>query len=249
MRATSSIAIFAIATACADDPVEWSATRYAGTPPPPAPTTSIVEVPGIRPCALSVRTVRMGSAALAAWWDVRPDSSASLMVAKSPEPAAGWQAAVEVDSSDRSRRGCGRPPPAVTSDPAKGYVYLSYYAEPVSGDGIFFVHSMDNAATFHAPFPILFGENPARVAIAATGDRVVVAYEDPNSVQPRIGVALSRTEGHLFEERTAASSDNSRAKQPIVVLAADTIRVWWSEYSANPSVSATRPAYREGIWK
>lgn len=191
----------------------------------------------------------MGTAAFVAWWDVRPDSSASLMVAKSPEPAVGWEPGVEVDASDRSRRGCNRPPPAVTSDPGKGYVYLAYYAEPVAGDGIFFVHSMDNAATFHAPFPILFGENPARVAIAAKGDRVVVAYEDPNSVQPRIGVALSRTEGHLFEERTAASSDNSRAKQPIVVLAADTIRVWWSEYSANPSVSATRPAYREGIWK
>ena len=118
-----------------------------------------------------------------------------------------------------------------------------------AGSGIFFAHSMDSAATFHAPVPIVFGPNPSRVSVASHGERVVVAYEDPNAQQPVIGVALSKTMGHLFENRMQATTDNGRAMQPIVRVGADSIQLWWRQYSADPSISATRPAYRAAEWK
>jgi hypothetical protein len=158
-----------------------------------------------------------------------------------------WESPVVADSTDRGRRGCGRPPPAISADAGSGYVHIAYFLEPLAGAGVFFAHSMDSAATFHAAVPIVFGNNPSRVSIDSEGDRVIVAFEDPNSVQPMIGISLSGTMGHIFENRMRATSENGRARQPVVRLDGDSIRLWWSEYSPNPAVSATRPMYRTGF--
>lgn len=249
MKRIIGIALAALLAACSEDPVKWIVARGAGIPNEPQQMKAGAVVPGASPCTAFARTASMGNASFTAWWDVRADSSAVLFVARSGAAPGTWGDPIAVDTTDHSRRGCGRPPPSISADSASGYVYVAYFAEPAQGPGIFFVHSMDGGASFHAPFPVVFGRNPARVSVAAKGNRVVVAYEDPNSLQPRIGLALSRTEGHLFEERSVASGDNARAKQPVAALAGDTIRVWWSEYSANPTVSATRPGYREGVWR
>lgn len=183
------------------------------------------------------------------WWEVRPDSSGVLMLARSDDGGASWDSPVAADTTDRSARGCGRFHPTIAADSASGYVHLAYYVEPASGPGIFYAHSMDGGRTFHAPVPILFGRNQSRVSMASSGDRVVVAYEDPNSVQPSIGLALSKTMGHIFEQRVRASPEHVRAKQPVVALDGAALSLWWSTYSANPKVSATRPGYRKGMWK
>ena len=209
------------------------------------------EFPGeIRPdigrgCEASLRVSTSDGSSFATWWVVRPDSSGLLLVSRSMH-GGPWQAPVVADSTDMSRRGCGRPAPAIVADSHSGYVHVAYFVEQKNGAGVFFAHSMDSAATFHAPVPIVFGNNPARVSIDALGDRVVVAFEDPNSNQPFVGISLSATMGHLFEHRTQASSPNGRARQPVVRLHGDSIRLWWSEYSANPAISATRPTYRSG---
>jgi len=184
----------------------------------------------------------------AAWWSGRADSSASLLVARSGDGGRSWTSPVVADSTDRSVRGCGRPAPALDADSTTGYVHIAYFAEPVSGKGVFFAHSMDAGRTFHTPVPIVFGNNAGAVAVAAEGDRVAVAYEDPNSVQPSIGIAVSHTMGHIFRAGEAVSSPSEHAKQPAVELRGNRIRVWWSDYSDDPRISATRTAYREGIW-
>jgi hypothetical protein len=188
-----------------------------------------------------------GEREYAVWWQSRPDSSVVLMSARRA-PRGKWSEPVIADSTDHGVRGCGRPAPAIAADAKSGYVHLAYFAEPKSGAGIFFAHSMDAAATFHSPVPIVFGRNPSRVSVASDGDRVVVAYEDPNSTQPIIGIALSNTMGHIFESRSIATSENGRARQPVVRVEEDSIRLWWSEYSPDPTVSATRPRYRAAQW-
>jgi hypothetical protein len=128
-------------------------------------------------------------------------------------------------------------------------VHIAYFTESKSGRGIFFAHSMDGGKTFHAPVPIVFGDNPSFVSVASDGDRVAVAYDDPNSAQPAIGIALSTTLGHLFHAGEIVSSETERAKMPTVEVRGDTVRVWWNDYAADPRISATRPAYREGIFR
>jgi hypothetical protein len=235
-------------TACSDGPISWNDIRL-DRPRLPATVALGTVWPSAAGCAASVRAARKGSRLLAAWWAVRKDSSGVLLVSQSPDGGKTWTPAVIADSTDRSVRGCGRPPPSIAADSASGYVYLAYFAEPASGRGIFFAHSMDTGRTFHSPVPIVFGDNAAWVSVSGAGDRVAVAYEDPNSLKPSVGVAVSRSMGHIFKPGELVSSDNERARQPTVEVAGDTVRVWWSDHSEDPRVSATRTAFREGIWR
>jgi hypothetical protein len=234
--------------ACTREAVQWSDVSYSAPPLPIRVPLGMV-TPALDACPVSVRAVRTGKNMLAAWWAVRRDSSGVLLVAKSNDDGRTWSPAVVADSTDHSVRGCGRPAPAIAADSASGYVHIAYFGEGSSGRGIFFAHSMDSGQTFHSPVPIVFGDNPGFVAVAADGDRVAVAYDDPNSTQPTVGVALSTTMGHIFKPGAPISNASELAKQPTVELRGDTIRVWWNDYSADPRVSATRMAYRQGIWR
>jgi len=229
-------------------PVKWGDIVFNGAPMEPLEYPTNIESPSALSCPASLRIAETSTATYAVWWEVRPDSSGILLSARRAANENRWTTPVIADSTDNSVKGCGRPAPAIAADPVSAYVHIAYFAEPESGAGIFFEHSMDDGKTFHSPVPIVFGRNPARVSVASSGDRVVVAYEDPNSLQPMIGVALSKTMGHIFEARSIATSPNGRARQPVVRIKGDSIQLWWSEYSQNPAVSATRPMYRAAFW-
>jgi hypothetical protein len=84
--------------------------------------------------------------------------------------------------------------------------------------------------------PILYGERLGRTSVAADGDVVVVGFEDPNSTTPRIGLALSRTMGHIFEHRILpVSDDNGSATHPITAARGLRIAVAWE-----PAAAGTR---------
>jgi hypothetical protein len=233
--------------ACTGENVTWTEVRTSNVPQLPGRDHIGMMVPAPDACPVSVRATRSGRDLIAAWWTARRDSSGILYVARSPDGGSNWTAPVVADANDRSARGCGRPAPAIAADSATGYVHIAYFTESKSGRGIFFAHSMDGGKTFHAAVPIVFGDNPAFVSVASDGDRVAVAYDDPNSAQPAIGVALSTTMGHLFHTGEIVSSETERAKMPTIEVRGDTVRVWWNDYAADPRISATRPAYREGI--
>jgi len=229
--------------------IKWGEIVYANAPMAPNEyPLAWQQIDEAKVCPGSLRISKAGSKHYAVWWESESDSSVVLQTSKSSNGRT-WNPPIAADTTDRGVRGCGRPAPAIAADSASGYVHIAYFSEPKSGPGIFFAHSMDSATTFHSPVPIVFGRDPSRVSVDSEGDKVVVAYEDPNSSQPLVGVAVSRTMGHIFEARGIASSDNGRARQPVVRLKGDSILLWWSEYSSDPTVSATRPFYRAGFWK
>ena len=253
-NSSARIALLAILflAACEPGAVEWEGelARHAAPPDSALPSlafdssgalssgtggvTPPVDYQG-RACAGSVRfgtaRDRLGrELTAAAWWSLRPDSSARLVAALSPNRGATWSPAAPVDTLDRSARGCARPAPAVTIEPRSGYVHVAYWLEAPEGPGVFFSHSMDEGATYHAPVPIVYGEQPADVAIAASGDTLAIAYEDPNTPSPAIGLALSKTQGHLFERKgIVASPRGSRAEHPVVGIRGATLLVGWTE--------------------
>lgn len=233
---------------CSHDNVQWSDVSYSAPPRPRSIPLGILS-PSPNACPVSVRSTRAGKNIFAVWWSIRRDSSGVLFVARSGDDGKTWSAPVIADSTDHGVRGCGRPAPSIAADSASGYVHVAYFSEPVRGRGIFFAHSMDSGRTFHSPVPIVFGDNPGFVSVASNGDRVAVAYDDPNSAEPMVGIALSSSMGHIFQPGQPISSGGERAKQPVVEVSRDRIRVWWSDYADDPRISATRTAYREGIWK
>lgn len=187
---------------------------------------------GVR-CDSSVRVAAAAgdtATRFAVWWSVRPDSSAWLVAARSRDGGRTWAGPVPVDTLDRGGRGCARPSPSAAYDPTGGYVHVVYFLDAPEGDGLFFAHSMDAGATFHAPVAIVYGERPSRATVAASRDTVAVAYEDPNTRQPQIALALSRTAGHIFESKSLPVSGGALpAEAPVVGVRGGRVVVAWRE--------------------
>jgi hypothetical protein len=242
-----TLGVVAVIVGCTAAPVEWNGERTANVAPHSvaiAPSGVLVDDTLSRVasrltapsavCAGSLRLARSGGQLLAVWWSPRADSTATLASSHSNDGGATWSAVTPVDTTDRGGIGCNRAPPAIAADSASGYVHVAYAMTAAEGPGLFFSHSMDGGATFHAPVAIVYGERLGRTSVAASGDRVVVAFEDPNSRTPRIGLALSRTMGHIFEDRVLpVSNDNGAATQPLVAVQQHRITVAWLEQAAS----------------
>jgi hypothetical protein len=116
-------------------------------------------------------------------------------------------------------------------------LHTAYSMIAPEGTGVFFAHFM--GSMLHSPVAVVYGERLVPTAIAAEGDRVAVAYEEPNGSRRQIDVAMSTTQGHLFDWHTTASRDIDAASQPDVALAGKTMAVSWVTRRESDSV-ATR---------
>jgi len=249
--------LLASALACVPEPVRWAATAtrnegaladstrlafddrsdsvrfLAAWTPPTWPSEPAL-------CTASLRAVSaLDGEAYASWFAVRNDSSVLLRVARSDDGGRTWNAAVTADTTDRGRVGCARPAPFISADSLNGYVHLVYHLDAIEGAGLFFTHTMERGALFHSPVPIVYGDRPSAAAVASRGDTVVVVFEDPNSRLPRLGLALSLTQGHIFEHRVNASDENGEARTPRIALRGARIGIAWTSTQRGGGVPRT----------
>jgi hypothetical protein len=203
-----------------------------------------VELPTPTPgrCERSLRRAAATVHAYAIWWSVRADSSAVLYVARSADAGRSWAKPVAIDTADMSSNGCDRPPPSLTT--VGDDVYVAYSMIAPDGRGVFFAHMM--SGMLHSPVPVVYGDRLVNTAIAAQDPRVAVAYEDPNGSRRQIGVALSTTQGHLFEWRTTASRVIDDATSPAVALAGRMLAVSWIAGRGEQHDSTDRRVVRVG---
>jgi hypothetical protein len=238
----SRIALLTALAACIEPSVEWRAPERSTTARHRMAVDSsgsvseegmrvhegsTVVAPGVGVCVSSVRSVWSGGRLHATWWNVRSDSSASLLAATSADSGKSWQAPAVVDSSDRADVGCSRPPPAIEGSGAS--VYIVYSMRAPEGTGVFFSHSMEQGgkSMFHSPVTVIYGDRLVEVAVSVDGDRVAVAYGDPSSRSPRVGLSLSRTQGHAFETHLDASISTVSATEPDVAIRGSFVAVGW----------------------
>ena len=259
-RAARVVLLVVSLSACGEPPVRWEETRTE----PALPTRTLAPDGAVRPdtmamlaarlppperavCPGSLALTRAGPRLYAAWWRVRPDSGALLLAAHTDDEGRAWSAPAPVDTTDRSVSGCSRTPPSIAADSASGYVHVVFALLGREGPGLFYAHSMDAGATFHAAVPIFYGDRLGRSSVAADGDLVAVAFEDPNSRTPRIGLALSRTMGHIFEERLLPiSDDHGVATHPLAAVRGRRIAVAWHRRAPSDSASDVL-AVRTGV--
>jgi hypothetical protein len=250
-----AIALGALCAACSSGPVTWEdpVASGAGTPMPQegasAADTAGLPADAAR-CPASLVRARAGGDEYAAWWRVAADSNVTLVAAHRAGTGA-WDAPVAVDTVDQGRRGCDRPAPAIAADAASGYVHLVYFIDAPEGAGVFFSHSMERGAMYHSPVGVVYGDAPSRAAVAARGDTVAVAYEDPgrdpDRGRPTVGMALSVTSGHIFETRgvPVTAGDAPATRPAIALLPGRRVLVTWAEPGA-PGGAARRRA-RAGV--
>lgn len=233
--------------ACDAPPIEWQEPRRGGEAAAAAADSAGRGVDASA-CAGSERVAAArGAERYAVWWRPRADSSVVLLLARSTDGGATWGGPVVVDSVDRGVRACARPAPALAADAVNGYVHVVYFLDAPEGSGLFYAHRMDPRAPFEPPAAIVYGERPVAAAVASRGDTVVVAYEDPNRPRPQIELALSRTGGHLFEERHLdVSPDDVAARAPRVTLGdGGRVMVAWLESAGDDGAGGARVS-REG---
>jgi hypothetical protein len=244
--------------ACAEPPVRWRESvaapsalvpemrlaldtggRVQWLPPEPPPPS----VPGASgACPGSLRVARSGAQDVyAVWWQPRPDSSAALLAARSADGGRSWPQIAPVDTADRGLSGCRRPAASVAADAITGYVHVAYSLVAPGAPGVFFAHSPPDHFMFHTPVPIVYGERLGRTSVAAHGEVVAVAYEDPNAAEPRVGLALSRTLGHMFEHRVAASTGIGAAVEPCVAVSGATVAVAWRQKRSARGLASEDP--------
>jgi hypothetical protein len=229
--------------ACGHPPIDWDAQRSLARPSGVAlalsadgtarPDTMVTVTarlaqPTGPSCTGSLRVASLRGTLIGVWWAPRPDSGVSLLSARSGDHGRSWSAPAVVDTTDTGLGGCHRAPASIAADSASGYVHVTYALQAAEGPGLFFSHSMDGGVSFHAPVPIIYGDRLGRTSVAADGDFVVVGFEDPNSSAPRIGLALSRTMGHIFEQRIVpVSDDNGAAMNPLTAVRGGRVAVAW----------------------
>ncbi len=215
----------------------------------PAPANSMGEgdapIDSVR-CARSLREALVpGRGRVAVWWSRRERGRVLLLAAwrdtlVTESKLGAWRGPIIVDSLDqgpgdaqagmRGAAGCARDAASIVVDDAHGYVHVGYALTGPEGPGVFYAHQMDPRASFEAPQAIVYGERLGAVRVAVSGDVVAIAYDDPNGGErPRIGLAISRTSGHLFEDRIIASSAIANARDPYVAARGRAVIVGWSE--------------------
>jgi hypothetical protein len=227
----------------------------AATLPPmqmaPAPTTSLGD--GDTPldparCARSLRlATSRGRGTVAVWWTRAAGGRVHLAAAWRDTIAAesrlgAWRGPIMVDTldqgprdaqaADRGAYGCARPAPSLAVDSLNGYVHVAYALTGPEGPGVFYAHQMDPRSAFEPPVAVLYGERLGEARVASHGELVAVAFEDPNS-RGRVttGLAISRTAGHLFEERLTASG-GAAARDPYVAVRGKAVVVGWSDFAS-----------------
>ncbi|HEY4303821.1 MAG TPA: hypothetical protein VGM82_05105 [Gemmatimonadaceae bacterium] len=245
--------------ACDKPPVEWTDPQSITQPTSPsrldvhsgAPTLVVdstpteVLPPSIGRCDRVISSSGLRQSA-AAWWSVRRDSSAVLYVSASADSGRTWGTPTAVDTTDVSSAGCRRPPPALAT--VGDDVYVAYSMAAPEGTGVFFAHTM--SGMLHSPVPVIYGERLVATAIAADSQRVVVAYEEPNGSRQQIDLAISASQGHLFETHTTASRSVDNATAPLVALKDSTLAVSWVTHSvADSNASRVVRVGRMTLWK
>jgi hypothetical protein len=243
-------------SACVKEPVEWGDVSYRqsrlGDPDARSAVMSAYLPPiadAAVPCIRSIVTAGTSLDLFRAWWSSRSDSSVVLSMQHSRARGTTWDPPVVVESRDRGRRGCARPAPGIFYDPASGYLHLVYFIEGSEGAGVFFAHSMDKGGMFHAPVAVVYGNAPSAASVVGIGDSVVVVFEDPNATTPRIGIALSRSAGHIFEQRGEVTPDDVPAVAPWVALDNGKITVWWKAGKNAAGIAGDQVGYRRGLWR
>jgi hypothetical protein len=254
LRRAGACLLLVLATACTSSPVDWSVDRSTPLDTDSArvlapdgtlhPDTLLqlaerVPPPAANICPGSLRLARAAGSLYGVWWAPRPDSNANLLSAHSLDGGRHWSTPAVVDTTDHGVAGCERVAPSIAVDSATGYVHITYAMRAAEGPGLFFAHSMDQGVTFHAPVAILYGDKLGRTSVAADRDIVIVAFEDPNSTRPRIGLAISRTMGHIFEQRILPlSEDVGTAARPLAAVNGRHIAVAWEQRADTGAAAA-----------
>lgn len=182
------------------------------------------------PCCRTSVVVAPNGDLFVAWRAILDGSIRDIVVARSADRGATFDAPVRVHDDGWRIEGCPHAGPSLAVDP-DGAVHVAWYTGAEGGSGVYHAVSRDGARTFEAPTRLLGGEPPiSRVRLAAAPDgRILAAWDDPRTDPPRPVVAWIH-DGSVFADTlttggsfpVVAAVGEYRA---VVWLAGDAVRI------------------------
>lgn len=174
------------------------------------------------PCCRTSVVVAPNGDLFVAWRAIFDGSIRDIVVARSADGGATFDAPVRVHDDGWRIEGCPHAGPSLAID-ADGAVHVAWYTGAEAGSGVYHAVSRDDARTFEAPTRLLGGEPPiSRVRLAAAPDgRVLAAWDDPRRDPARPVVAW------IHDGRVSADTLTTGGSFPVVAASGEYRAVVW----------------------
>jgi hypothetical protein len=167
-----------------------------------------------------------------AWRKIFTGDVRDVVVARSADGGASWDAPVRVHEDGWVYPGCPHAGPSIAVD-SGGTLHVVWYTGAPGRAGLYLATSRDGARTFGPPQPLgSTGTTPVSHArVAAAGDGVWVAWEDRTAPLGRVALGrcgadgVARPLGDLPGQARSPAIAAGGATAAVAWLAGDTVRV------------------------
>ena len=181
------------------------------------------------PCCRTAVAMGAKGEVYVAWRAILPGDVRDIVVMRSADGGDTWEKPIRPREDGWVFPGCPHAGPSMRVD-AAGVVHLAYWTGKQGAAGVYYARSTDGGRSFAAQ-PIAVGERstPAHVQLALAADGPVVAWDDGQTVMPRVLVRRSRDGGATFGAQQVASEEGVVATYPVLAVAHDSLTVAWSQ--------------------
>ncbi len=179
-----------------------------------------------------------------------------IVVARSTDRGATWEAPVRVHSDDWVFDGCPHAGPSLAVD-AQGTLHAAWWTGKPGAAGVFYTQSTDRGASFAnaTPLGVASASQPAHVQLAVmegtpgSAARVLAAWDDGTRRIPQVMLRSSSDGGVTFGEAVPVSESGPAASFPVLAVDAQraTVMVAWSQQAPETAskAAASRPNMRD----
>ncbi|WP_291160198.1 redoxin domain-containing protein [Gemmatimonas sp. UBA7669] len=179
-----------------------------------------------------------------------------IVVARSTDRGATWEAPVRVHSDDWVFDGCPHAGPSLAVD-ALGTLHAAWWTGKPGAAGVFYTQSTDRGASFAnaTPLGVASASQPAHVQLAVmegtpgSAPRVLAAWDDGTRRVPQVMLRSSGDGGATFGEAISVSENGPAASFPVLAVDAQraTVMVAWSQQAPETASKAvaSRPNMRD----
>ena len=184
------------------------------------------------PCCRTNVAVGPAGEIFVAWRKVFEGNVRDVVVARSPDGGANWEAPVRVHSDEWVFGGCPHAGPGLAVD-QDGRVHVAWYTGKEGRPGLYFASSHDGGITFSEPASLLDAgwAPPSQVDLLAAGPRLWASWEERGRETPAIlvssanGMEPPRRGDAMRFDGTNPSLAGSEARQVLAWLDGETVKV------------------------
>ncbi|HVX88266.1 MAG TPA: sialidase family protein [Gemmatimonadales bacterium] len=201
--------------------------------------TRLIDQTEACPCCRTGVTATGDGRLFVSWRSVFPGDVRDVVVARSDDAGATWNAPVRPRNDGWVYPGCPHAGPAMALG-SDGTVHIAWWTGKAGDAGVWYARSTDGGRSF-VPTAIAVGASsrPAHVALALTpAGQVVLAWDDGLGAHPVVKLRRSPDGGRTWLAAQELSDPAAAGTFPVLALIGDSVAVAWSQQSTEAAEHA-----------